>query len=317
MAIDTKLKSAAAAALKGGERPAPDLVKAVAWTMVSVLAFTLTAWSGREAGKHMTPMNMVFWRNLISLLILLAAFRWLDISLASLKPSRPWLQWGRALLHFCGQWSWMTALLLIPLIELMALEFTFPLWVALLAPLLLGEKLTQPRVLAAAMGFAGVLVIILGPTLVSGGKVGPSFNKGTLMALACAVFFCFNIIGSRYLLRFDGPLTLLMFMVVNHTVLAFVLGFPTLRLPRGNLVWWVMLLGISSLIAHFALARALAYADSTIVATLDFMRIPLMVLLGAIAYHEPLHAITLIGAALVLTGNGVNIWAEHKRRASG
>ncbi len=312
--MTTRIKNAAAAALKGNVRQEPDLLKAVAWTMVSVVAFTLTAWSGREAGKHMTPMNMVFWRNFLSLVILLVAFRWLAIPLVSLWPTRPWLHWGRALVHICGQWSWMTALLMIPLIELMALEFTFPLWVALLAPLILGERLTRTRVLAAIMGFIGVLTIILGPTVLSGGQVAPSFSTGTAFALACAVFFSFNMIGTRYLVRYDGPLTLLMFMVVNHTIMAFVLGFSTMRLPQGTLIFWVLLLGVSSLVAHFALARALAYADTVVVAPLDFIRIPLMVMLGVLAYGEPIQAIALAGTLLVLTGNGINIWHEHARR---
>lgn len=314
MAIGSNLKATVSAALRGNVRPTPDLAKAVAWTMLSVLSFTLTAWSGRECGKHMTAMNMVFWRNFLSLVILLVLLRWLGITLASLWPTRPWLHWGRALVHISGQWCWMSALLLIPLIELMALEFTFPLWVAVLAPLILGEQLTRTRAFAAAMGFIGVLTIILGPTLLSGGKVAPSFNTGTMLALACALFFCFNMIGTRYLVRYDGPLTLLMFMVVNHTIMAFVLGFSTMRLPTGPLVWWVLLLGTSSLVAHFALARAVAYADAVVVATLDFVRIPLMVMLGVLAYNEQITAVALLGTLLVLGGNGVNIWAEHIKK---
>lgn len=314
MAIDTRLKAAAASALTGSVRPRPDLLRAIVWTMVSVLAFTLTAWSGREAGKHMTAMNMVFWRNFISLLILLAAFRWLGITLTSLWPRRPWLHWGRAVIHICGQWTWMSALLLIPLIELMALEFTFPLWVALLAPLILGEKLTQTRILAAVLGFIGVLTIILGPTVLSGGRVAPSFNLGTMLALMCAIFFAINIITTRYLVRFDGPLTLLMFMTVNHSVMAFVLGIATVRIPTGTLALWVLLLGVSSLVAHFAIARALAYADTVVVAPLDFVRIPLMVALGVLVYNEPLQAIAVVGAVLVLAGNAINIWFERRSR---
>lgn len=316
MATETSFKQTVAHTLKGNVRPQPDLFKAVAWTMLSVAAFVLTAWSGREAGKQMTPMNMVCWRNFISLVILLAMFRWLGISLADLWPSRPWLHWGRALVHICGQWSWMTALVMIPLIELMALEFTFPLWTALLAPLILGERLTHTRILAAVLGFVGVLTIILGPTVLSGGNVMPSFSLGTALGIACAFFFCCNIIGSRYLLRFDGPLTLLMFMVVNHTVMAFLLSYSTMRIPTGTLALWVLLLGVSSLVAHFALARALAYADSVLVATLDFVRIPCMVLLGVLAYNEPITAVALAGTCIVLLGNGVNIWHENKKRAS-
>lgn len=315
MTIETS-KPAVPAAPKTYARQEANLPKAIGWTLVSVFAFMLTAWSGRECGKHMTAMNMVFWRNFLSLVILLAVFRWLGISLASLWTERPWLQWGRALVHICGQWCWMSALLLIPLIELISLEFTFPLWVALLAPLILGEQLTRPRIFAAVMGFAGVLVIILGPTVLSGGKVGPSFNLGTLLALSCAVFFCFNMIGTRYLTRYDGPLTILMFMVVNHTVLAFVLGYSTMSLPRGTLILWVLLLGVSSLVAHFALAKALQYADTVVVAPLDFLRIPMMVALGVLFYNEQLQPIILVGTLFVVAGNAINIWFEHKRRAA-
>jgi drug/metabolite transporter (DMT)-like permease len=313
--LSNQSKSAAAArAAPIQTRHQHNLPKAIAWTVVSVLAFTLTAWSGRECGKHMTAMNMVFYRNFISLLILLVAFWWLGISLKSLRTERPWLQWGRALVHICGQWCWMSALLLIPLIELIALEFTFPLWVALLAPLILGESITRARVFAAVTGFVGVLIIILGPALASGGKVAPSFNLGTVLALTCAVFFCFNMIGTRYLTRYDGPLTILMFMVVNHSVMAFILGLPSMRMPDAGLVPWIAMLGVSSLAAHFALAKALQYADTVVVAPLDFLRIPLMVALGALVYMEPLQPIVLIGTLLVLAGNGVNIWQENNRR---
>ncbi len=313
MTIDATKKAAATAQPTYAGQTA-DLPKAVGWTLVSVLAFALTAWAGRECGKHMTAMNMVFYRNFISLIILLVAFWWLGISLRSLWTRRPWMQWGRALVHFAGQWSWMTALLLIPLIELISLEFTFPLWVALLAPFLLGEQLTKPRVFAAVMGFAGVIVIILGPTLISGGKVAPSFNLGTAMALSCAVFFCFNMIGTRYLTRYDSALTILMFMVVNHSVMAFVLGYQTIKWPQGSVGLWVMMLGVCSLVAHFALAKALMYADTVVVAPLDFLRIPLMVTLGVVVYKETLQPIVLVGTLFVLAGNGVNIWQERQRK---
>lgn len=296
-------------------RHQPDLWKAVGWMMVSVLAFTATAIAGRSCREHLSPMNMVFYRNFISLIILLVAFRWLGITLSSLTSVQPWMQWGRALLHFCGQWTWMTALLLIPLIELMAIEFTFPLLVALLAPLLLGEQMTRTRILGAMLGFAGTLVILFSPYFFRAtGVAAPSFNAGTFFAMACAVFFAFNMIGTRYLMRRDGPLTLLMFMTVNHTILSFVLGFSTLKWLPANIVPWVIVLGVASLIAHFAIARALLYADAVVCAPLDFVRVPLMVMAGVLLYNEPVQAVALLGTLLVIGGNGVNIWGEHKAK---
>ncbi len=280
--------------------------------MVSVAAFTVTAVSGRSLKPELSPMHMVFYRNALSLLILLVIFHRLGISLASLRSVQPWMQWFRALVHFLGQWTWMSALLLIPLIELMAIEFTFPLLVALLAPLMLGEQLTRTRIIAAVIGFLGTLTIILAPYLQKGtGLAGPTFNVGTLFAVACAVCFAFNLIGTRYLTKRDSSLTLLMFMAVNHTIMAGVLGAPTMKMPSAGAVPWILTLGVSSLIAHFALAKALTYGDAVIVAPLDFVRVPLMVMLGVMLYHEPIQAIAIAGTLFVVAGNGVNVWGEH------
>lgn len=306
---------------QGGGSPASasrhtyNLWKAIFWTMISVLAFTATAIAGRACRDHLSPVHMVFYRNFISLLILLVAFRYMGVAVSSLKSVQPWLQWGRALVHFLGQWSWMSALLLIPLIELMALEFTFPLIVAILAPVLLGEQMTRVRLMAALLGFAGTLVIIFAPYIgLQAGSVGPSLNIGTLLGAFCALCFACNLIGTRYLTRRDSPYTLLLFMTVNHTVLALLIGGWTMKVPPLSLVPWILALGVASLVAHFALARALTYADAVIVAPLDFVRVPLMVLAGYFIYSEQIQLLALLGTVLVIAGNGINVWGEYKAK---
>lgn len=297
-------------AARAGVAPArgqQDIWKAIAWMGVALVCFVLTAVAGRAAGKYMSAMHMVFWRNLISVFILLVAFRFLGITLASLKSKQPMLQMGRAWIHFTGQWCWMQALLLIPLVELFSLEFTAPLWVAVIAPFLLGERLTAARVTAAVLGFIGAMVIIR-PGM-------SSMSLGSLLALTCALMFALNIVGTRYLTRQDGPLTIIMFMTVNHTVLAFILGFNTLEWPQLAAVPWVVLLGIASLAAHFGLAFALKHADAIVVAPMDFMRLPMIAAIGMMFYNEPLEAIVLAGTAIVLTGNVVNLWGERKTKA--
>ena len=298
---------AAAGAKPAHTRPPPNVWKAVAWIGLSLLCFVLTAIAGREAGRTVPAINMVFWRNAISLVLLLVWFRIAGITLSSLVSVQPGMQIARALAHFAGQLSWMSALLLIPLVELFAIEFTVPLWVAVLAPFMIGEKLTRTRIIAAVTGFVGVLII-----------VRPGFanvNQGTLLALLCALLFAFNLIGTRYLTKRDGAFTILLYMAANHTVLGLLLGFRTLAMPDVYTGCWLLVMGIASLAAHFGLTRAIAYADAIVVAPMDFMRLPLIAVIGALAYGEPLSVALALGAAIVLAANVINLWGERSRAA--
>ena len=284
-------------------RPQSDIWRAMVWMGLSLVCFVAVTIAAREAGRTMSAIHTMFYRSLISLIILLIGLRIAGISLARLGTQQPGMQFARALAHFFGQWSWMQALLLIPLVELFALEFTAPLWVAVLAPVLLGERLTSIRMLAAVLGFAGALVVI-GPT-------ASSMNIGSLLALFCAPMFALNMIGTKFLLRQDQPLTILLFMTANHTVLCFLISGHDMPLPDAVTAVWLLVIGAASLAAHFALARGMAYADAMVVAPMDFMRLPLIALVGIALYHEPLRPIVLLGTMLVLGGNFINLWGER------
>ena len=285
-------------------RNEPDLVKAMAWMGLSLLSFVLVTIAVREAGRSMSAIHAMFYRSLISLIILLVVLRIYQIPLARLGTHMPGMQFARGVVHFLGQWSWMHALLLIPMVELFALEFTAPLWVAVLAPVLLGERLTALRVLAAAIGFGGALVVI-GPT-------ASSMSLGTILALFCALMFALNIISTKYLLRHDTALTILLFMTANHTVMCFVVGAYNMPWPDFYAGCWLLVLGAASLLAHFALTRGMSHADAMVVAPMDFMRLPFIAVVGVMLYNEPLRPIVLLGTALVLAGNLLNLWGERR-----
>ena len=303
--MDAKASDSSTTAATPAARHGHNIWKAIGWSAMSLVCFTLVAIAGREAGKQMSSIHMVFYRSLISLILLVIGLKLAGVTFASLKTKQPGIQWARAIAHFLGQWSWMTALIMIPLVELFALEFTTPLWVAVLAPFVLGEKLTPVRIAAAVLGFIGAMIIIR--------PGSASLNLGSALAILCAFLFAINLIGTKYLTRSDGPLTILLFMTVNHTCLAFILGFPGLKLPGDwTTTGWLLALGTASLAAHFALARAIFYADAIVVAPMDFMRLPLIALIGVAFYNEALQPIVILGTAVVLAGNVLNLWGERQ-----
>ncbi len=297
--------------------PTHDPRRAALWMVGALLSFSLIAISGREAMRSIGALELLFWRAAIGLVVLVAIHGALRGPVAGLKSGQPALTAGRAVVHFGAQYAWMAALTLIPLVEVFALEFTAPLWVAVLAPLLLGERLTPMRALAAAIGFAGALVVIWPP------GAGPSpaefvsrmtLGAGSLLALASGIGFALNVMAVRRLTRTDRPFVLLLWMHLLQLPIAaaLVAAGPGLALGDARTFAWAAVCALGSLCAHYALSRAFKLADAIVVAPMDFLRVPLIAAVGAVLYAEPLRLPVAIGAAGILAANGLNLWAERR-----
>lgn len=300
-----------------------SLTRAVLWMGVALLSFSATAIAGREGGRVLPTTELIFWRSLFGSLVLWAIYRWNGAATDGPQTTILPLHTLRAGVHFGAQYAWLYALTLIPLAELFALEFTSPLWVALFAPLVLGERLTGWRMTAAAIGFVGALFVIE-PGLFSG-RLQLTASAGALYAIASAVGFAASILLTKKMTRIDPALRILFWMQVLQGLIAaailiamaafdgrplFALGIATPLAICG----WIVVLGIAGLTAHFSLTRAIGLADAIIVAPMDFLRLPLIATVGAVFYAETLRPSVAIGAAIVVLGNAINIWAERRTK---
>ncbi|MEI7443953.1 MAG: DMT family transporter [Burkholderiales bacterium] len=295
-----------------------DPRRAALWMLGALVSFSMVAISGREAMRAIGALELLAWRAAVGLAILLALWIPLRARGATARSGQPLLTGGRALVHFGAQYAWMAAVALIPLVEVFALEFTSPLWVAVLAPLLLGEKLTRRRAVAALLGFVGALVVIWPP------GAGPSpiafveqlsLGAGSLLALAAALGFAFNMMAVRRLTRTDSPFTMLLWMHVLQLPLAaaLVAAGPGIALSDARTFAWAAVCGVAGLCAHYSLNRASKLADAIVVAPMDFLRVPLIAVVGAMVYSEPLRLPVLIGAAIILAANTLNLVAQRAR----
>ena len=209
--------------------------------------------------------------------------------------------------HFAAQFSWFLAVALIPLAEVVSIEFTMPIWTAIFATVLLGERLTRKRILAIALGFAGVLLILR-----------PGFaaiHPGAFAALASALGFSLSVTLVKKLTGSESTLTILAYMfwtqAVYATAVIVLLGtfLPevfTWVWPSPALYPYVVLLGIVGSAGHYCLTRATASVDATVIGPLDFLRVPLTIAMGSALYGEPLTVFLAFGAALILGGNLLN-----------
>jgi drug/metabolite transporter (DMT)-like permease len=290
---------------EAAERRSRILV-ALAWMSVALVSFSLISVAGREAGRAIDTLQMVLWRCLMSSLVLLA---WAVATgqLGSLRTTRPGLHGLRGILHFVAQFSWLHALTLIPLAQLFALEFTAPLWVAVLAPLVLAERLTPVRIAAALLGFLGVLTIVRP-------GVG-ALDLGSVLAMVAAFGFASSMICTKILTRSDSPFTILIYMMTLQTLIAFALGWRGLAWPDGVTLGWLAVMALAGLAAHFALTKAFSLADAIIVAPMDFLRLPLIAVVGAVLYGEGLAPTLAIGALIIVAANTLNLWGERRAAA--
>jgi drug/metabolite transporter (DMT)-like permease len=211
----------------------------------------------------------------------------------------------RNVVHFASQYAWALSVTLLPLATVFALEFTVPAWVALLAVPLLGERMTTSRVGSIVLGFVGVL-IILRPGL-------ESFRPAVLLVLAAAIGFSVSLITTKHLTRSVSTFTILFWMNVMQLPMGLAGSDPLflLRLDGAH-VPAVLGVAIAGLCSHFCLANAFRAGDATVVVPLDFLRIPLIALVGWLFYAEPLDLFVFAGAAVIISGVVWNLWDETR-----
>lgn len=281
---------------------------AALWMLGALASFTLMAVAGRVVQTEMDSFELMAWRSAIGFVLVAAAVGAAGRGLAPLRTAVPWLHVRRNLWHFAGQNLWFTALMLVPLSELVALEFTNPVWVALLAPFLLGERFTARGALVAALGFAGVLIVARpGVTEVGWGHAA---------ALASALGFALTNIYTRRLMAHDGVLCVLFWMTLSQTAMGLLLGLPGgIPLPSAAVLPWLAVVGVTGLTAHLSLTAALARAPATLVAPMEFLRLPVMALVGVWLYGEPLSWAVLAGGLVILAANLLNLAGRQRAAA--
>ena len=212
----------------------------------------------------------------------------------------------RNAVHVGSSFLWAMSLLLIPLAMTFALEFTTPAWTLLIAAPVLGERFTASRVGAVVFGLLGVLVI-LRPGLAA-------FQPGALLALMAAFGFAITLVATKKLTRTDSPFAIIFWMMLIQLPLALIASDP-LFVTRLNQAQSpaVIAIGVSGLASHYCLTRAFRVGDAGVVVPLDFMRIPLIAVIGWWLYGEPLDVFVFIGAGLIVTGIPWNLRSEARR----
>lgn len=280
--------------------PGAQPLVAAAWMTGAIASFTTLAVAGRTVSADLSTFEIMLWRSLIGLAILLV---WIILR----RPERSFatrhlpLHLARNIAHFAGQNLWFHAIATLPLATVFALEFTTPVWGLLFAPLILGERLTGRGLAGAGIAFAGILIVA---------HPSPAtFSPGLMAAAGCAVGFALSILMTKILTRHEPLITILLWLHLMQAGFALVItGIDgTIATPAPERLPAMLLIGVTGLTAHLCLTRALQSAPATLVMPMDFARLPVIALVGMLVYGEPIEFAVLAGAALIFLGNWVNL----------
>ena len=277
--------------------------RVVLWMSGVLLSFTIMAVSIRALARAFNVFEILAIRNAAGLTILLALACARPALRASLLPRRMGMHALRNSVHFAAQYAWALSITLLPLATVFALEFTNPAWLALLASWLLRERLTPSRAGAVVLGFLGVAVIL---------RPGfESFQPAALIILGAAFGFAVSSIVTKKLIVTETTFAILFWMNAMQLPMNLA-GSSPFFVTRIDLAQALPVLGvaIAGLTSHFCLTNAFRHGDASIVVPLDFLRIPLIALIGWSVYGEPLDGFVFAGAAIIITGIVWNLRAE-------
>ena len=280
----------------------PAAVRGVLWMATAGIAFTFMTVLIRPAAEEMHPLQIVFLRNLLGVIIMLPF-------VARVIEFRIWrspnfrLHLLRATLTAIAMGCWFTAIPHIALSEAVALNFTTPLFVTVMAVVVLKETIRVRRLSAIAMGFVGVLIV-----------VRPGFSQlqfEQVLLLLDALFWGVAIILIRILSRTESPQTIVAYMFIlvlpiSAVPAVFVWSWPSVT------AWWLIAgVAVSSTVGHYCSTKAFTVAEASVIMPFDYMRLVWFTAAGFLAFGEIPDHWTLVGGGVIAGSSLYLLLREH------
>ncbi len=261
-------------------------------------AMVVMAVAGREATRTLHVFQIMEMRSVLGFALLWPLLH-ASGGLAAMRTARLGRHVARNAVHYVAQFGWFFALTLIPIAQVVAIEFTMPIWTALLAVAFLGERLGAARIVAIVLGLVGVAVIVR-PGI-------EHVDPGQVIALAAAVGFAISIILVKSLTTTESVVAIIFWMLVVQSVIGIVPAALVWRTPTAAVWPWIGVIALCGTYSHYCMTQALRHADAMMIVPMDFLRVPLTAVAGWLVYNERIDLYTVVGAGLILVANLLNL----------
>ena len=279
-----------------------NAAKGAWWMIAAAGALTAMAICIRYLPTY-SVLLMIFLRNVINLVLMTPSM--VRQGKAIFRTERLGTHAIRNAFLYSGNVAWFFGVTKISLADVAALQFTSPLFTAIIAAALLGERIGGHRMVAILVGFAGALIIIR-PGIIP-------LNIGTLSILFAAFLYSCAHVVTKLLSNTESGSTVVFYMSVTILIYSAIPAAFVWQTPAWADMPAMIGLGVTGYATHYCITRSLAVGDASFVIVFDFMRLPFSVGLGWILFTEVLDAWTAAGALIIFATGYYSTVREAKK----
>lgn len=284
-------------------RPQASPVRGIVLMAAAALFFSLSFSFVRYLSDYISTFEILFLRQVLGMVFMLP---WLaKVGISALRTTRIRIHGLRAVCGYGGMLAGYFALVLIPMADTVALQFTLPIFTAILAILFLGERVGINRWAAIFAGFCGVLVIIR-----------PGFsevNIGMAVALASAALYAATDVSARSLSQHDSTPVIMFYAYILQLPLATLPAIWTWTTPALAQIPAVLGFVLTAMAAQWCLTKSFSLAEASLVSPVLFLRLPFVAILGYVVFGQVSNFWTWVGAAVIFAST---LFLAHREAAA-
>ncbi len=292
----------AAAASAGDAQDRAATLRGMAWMALGGLLLVSMNALMKRMTTEMNPLQAQFLRYLFGLAVMLP---WIvRAGWAAYRPKRLPGQLWRGACHWGALTLFFVALPHVPLADMTAMMFITPIFVLAGAALVLRERVTAARWVAAGVGFVGIAIVVW-PHLGGGGRAG----AWSLVMLASSPLFAASFLINKALTRHDSASVIVAWQNLTVTLFALPLALPFWVAPSAWQWGAFLVCGLLGSAAHLCMTRAFALADISAMQPVRYLDLVWSAAIGAVFFADLPTAWTLSGAAVIVAAN---VWIARR-----
>jgi len=272
------------------DRPLLNYLRAIVWFMLSLMVSCGNDAVMKYVGAHTSPWQVAFFRCFFGTVTLLPLMCYQGV--VSFKTHRPLLHVTRGGLLFAAMSLWGHGVKEAPITTATIMSFTVPIFVLLLAPIFLRERVTWPVWVVTFMSFGGIVLVLQPSSWLC-------WDTSMLFVLAAGVFGLLDIINKKYVTQ-ESMLCMLFYSTLVATILLILPALYAGKMPTQHTLWWLLVLGVGSNLILYFLLKAFTLASVSSLAPFRYLELLISMGVGYLFFQELPDSNHYLGAAIII-----------------